>query len=133
MDINMQNKHPSIKAIFIKRMGYSAVIQFLVFGFILILSKDYFYHKRIDILSRNMVISDPFTISEIGRHHLLGNKDALDLELYNLEIERKLDSIKFIPFSGDKINFNLGTCESVSNDDFKICKTNNERYSGVTT
>ena len=92
--MSMKNKSHLIKNIFIKKMAYSALIQFVVFGLILMLAKDYFHHNQMGILSKNLIITDSFTTDEIGRYYLVNNKYALDLALYNLENERKLDSIK---------------------------------------
>lgn len=126
----MNNKNHSIKTIFIKKMAYSAVIQFFVFGLILMLAKDYFHNNHMNTVTKNLIITDSFTMDEIGRYYLLNNKYALDLALYNLENERKLDSIKFIPFP-----YNVektGDCESISNS-YTVCKTARGQISGITT
>lgn len=129
MGISMNNKSHSIKTIFIKKMAYSAVIQFFVFGLILMLAKDYFHHNQMSTLSKNLIITDSFTTDEIGRYHLLNNKYALDLALYNLENERKLDSIKFIPFP--KNVEKIGDCQAMSNN-YTVCKTAHGQISGIT-
>ena len=128
----MKNKSHSIKTIFIRKMGYSAIIQFFVFALLLVLAKDYFQHNQLNSLSENLIISDSFTTDEIGRYQLLGNKYALDLELYNLENERKLDSIKFIQQSNNIETSSLGSCQSLNNGNYKICKTINGQFSGIT-
>jgi len=125
----MNNKSPSIKTIFIKKMAYSAIIQFFVFGLILMLTKDYFQHNQMSTLSKNLIITDSFTVDEIGRYHLLNNKYALDLALYNLENERKLDSIKFVPFPNNVEK--IGDCQSIGNN-YIVCKTAHGQISGIT-
>jgi signal transduction histidine kinase len=132
MDIDMKNKSSSIKTIFIRKMGYSAVIQFFVFALILVFAKNYFQHNQLNSFSANLIINDSFTTDEIGRYHLLGNKYALDLELYNLENERKLDSIKFIQQSNNSVSSELGSCQQLNNDNYKICKTTDGQFSGIT-
>lgn len=126
----MKNKSHSIKTIFIKKMAYSAFIQFFVFGLILLLAKEYFDNSQIGSLSKNLIINDSFTTDEIGRYQLLNNKHALDLALYNLENERKLDSIKFV--SAQKPLENLGSCQSISGNIHTICKADNGQFSGIT-
>ena len=127
----MKNKSSSIKALFIKKMAYSALIQFIIFGIILLLARDYF-HNQMSTFSRNLIINDSFTTDEIGRYQLLNNKDALDLVLYNLGNERKLDSIKFIAFP-NSIEDYLGDCgKNNSNNNFMICKATNGQISGIT-
>lgn len=126
----MKNKSHSIKTIFIKKMAYSAFIQFFVFGLILLLAKEYFDNNQIGSLSKNLIINDSFTTDEIGRYQLLNNKHALDLALYNLENERKLDSIKFV--SDQKPLEDLGTCQSISGKIHTICKADNGQFSGIT-
>ncbi|MFO3612741.1 HAMP domain-containing sensor histidine kinase, partial [Legionella pneumophila serogroup 1] len=110
-------------------MAYSALIQFIIFGFILMLAKDYF-HNQMSVFSRNLIINDSFTTDEIGRYQLLNNKDALDLVLYNLGNERKLDSIKFVPLK-NKIE-DVGTCEENSKNNYLLCKKDNGQISGIT-
>lgn len=129
--MSMKNKSASIKAIFIRKMAYSAFIQFIIFGLILLLARDYF-HNQISTFSKNLIINDSFTTDEIGRYHLLNNKDALDLVLYNLGNERKLDSIKFIPFP-NSIEDYLGDCgKNNTHKNFLICKAANGQISGIT-
>lgn len=128
----MKNNSYSIKTIFFKKMGYSAIIQFFVFALILVLAKNYIQHNQLNSLSENLIISDSFTMDEIGRYHLLGNKYALDLELYNLENERKLDSIKFIQQSNKVETTGLGSCQSINNGNYKICKTVDGQFAGIT-
>ncbi len=113
-------------------MGYSAIIQFFVFALILVLAKNYIQHNQLNSLSENLIISDLFTIEEIGRYHLLENKYALDLELYNLENERKLDSIKFVQQSNKVETLDLGSCQSINKGNYKICKTVDGQFSGIT-
>ena len=125
----MKNKCASIKAIFIKKMAYSALIQFIIFGFILMLAKDYF-HTQMSIFSRNLIINDSFTTDEIGRYEILNNKEALDLVLYNLANERKLDSIKFVPLK-NKIE-DVGRCEKNSKNNYLLCTKKNGQISGIT-
>ncbi|MGQ3888244.1 sensor histidine kinase [Legionella sp. CNM-1927-20] len=127
----MKNKSQSIRSIFIKKMAYSAVIQFFVFGLFLILIHNYFQIIKINTLYKNLIINDSFTTEEIGRYQLLNNKDALDLTLYNLENERKLDSIKFIAFP--QTLENLGTCQSIQGSSLLVCRGDNGQFSGVTT
>lgn len=110
-------------------MAYSAIIQFIIFGFILVLTRDYF-HNQMSNFSRNLIIIDSFTTDEIGRYYLLNNKDALDLLLYNLGNERKLDTIKFVPLK-NKIE-DIGTCEKNSESNYLLCKKDNGQISGVT-
>jgi len=126
----MKNKSQSIKTIFIKKMAYSALIQFCVFGLILILAKEYFDNNQISTLSKDLIISDSFTTDEIGRYQLLNNKYALDLALYNIENERKLDSIKFV--STQNQVGNLGSCQSINGSNHTICKADNGQFSGLT-
>ena len=61
----MKNKSYSIKTIFIKKMAYSALIQFMIFGLILILAKNYF-QEQLSTFSKNLIINDSFTTDEIG-------------------------------------------------------------------
>ena len=126
----MNNKSASIKTIFIKKMAYSALIQFIIFGIILLLARDYL-HNQMSTFSKNLIINDSFTTDEIGRYHLLNNKDALDLVLYNLGNERKLDSIKFIAFP-NSIEDYLDDCGKNNTDNFFICKAKNGQISGIT-
>lgn len=126
----MNNKHSSIKTIFIKKMVYSALIQFIIFAIILLLARDYL-HNQMSTFSRNLVINDSFTTEEIGRYYLLNNKDALDLVLYNLGNERKLDSIKFIPFP-NHIEDYVDDCGKNTTNNFFICKARNGQISGIT-
>lgn len=93
------------------------------------LAKDYF-HNQMSSFSRNLIINDSFTTDEIGRYQLLNNKDALDLVLYNLGNERKLDSIKFIPFKSKLEEF--GTCKSTISNHFILCKKDNGQIYGIT-
>jgi signal transduction histidine kinase len=124
----MKNKSHSIKNIFITRMAYSAIIQFVIFVFILMFVREYF-HNQISSFSKNLIINDSFTSEEIGRYHLLNNKDALDLVLLNIGNERKLDSIKFIPFP--HYIEDLGSCEDKKSGNF-TCKSKSGQLSGVT-
>ena len=125
----MKNKSSSIKTIFIRKMAYSALIQFIIFGLILLLARDYF-HNQMSTFSRNLIINDSFTTDEIGRYQLLNNKDALDLVLYNLGNERKLDSIKFVPLP-DNIE-DVGACEENKKNNYLLCKKANGQISGIT-
>ncbi len=125
----MKNKSSSIKTIFIKKMAYSALIQFIIFGIILIFARDYF-HNQMSTFSRNLIINDLFTTDEIGRYQLLNNKDALELVLYNLGNERKLDSIKFVPLENNIED--VGVCEENSKGNYLLCKTTNGQISGIT-
>lgn len=129
MDMPMKNKSSSIKTLFIKKMAYSALIQFIIFGIILLLARDYL-HNQMSTFSKNLIINDSFTTDEIGRYQLLNNKDALDLVLYNLGNERKLDTIKFIPLP-DKIE-NVGDCKRNKQNNYLLCKNNNGQISGIT-
>jgi len=125
----MKNRSSSIKAIFIRKMAYSALIQFIIFGLILLLAREYFDNQK-STFSRNLIINDSFTTDEIGRYQLLNNKDALDLVLYNLGNERKLDSIQFVPLS-DNIK-DVGACEKNEKNNFLLCKKQNGQISGIT-
>ncbi len=112
-------------------MAYSALIQFIVFGLIIILAKSYFTNTQINTFSKNLIITDTYTTDEIGKYVLLKNKYALDLVLYNLQIERKLDSIKYsalFPAVGSK----FGNCKPGSSDYPLICKTPQGRFAGIT-
>jgi hypothetical protein len=62
----MKNKSHSIKNIFITRMAYSAIIQFVIFVFILMFVREYF-HNQISSFSKNLIINDSFTSEEIGK------------------------------------------------------------------
>lgn len=126
----MKNKIHSIKHIFIKKMAYSAVIQFLVFGLLLITANSYFHHTQLNTISTNLIIDDSFTAEEIARYNLLKDAYALDLELFNLENERKLDSIKFIPSL--KQTANLGSCQFLYKGNYRICKESGGIFSGIT-
>lgn len=96
----------------------------------MLLAKEYFDNNQIGSLSKNLIINDSFTTDEIGRYQLLNNKHALDLALYNLENERKLDSIKFV--SDQKPLENLGSCQLISGNIHTICKADNGQFSGIT-
>ena len=87
-------------------------------------------HLRANVVN-TLIINDSFTTDEIGRYHLLNNKDALDLVLYNLGNERKLDSIKFIAFP-NSIDDHFDGCGKNNLDNFFICKAKNGQISGIT-
>lgn len=129
MGTNMKNKSVSLKHIFIQRMIFSALIQFLVLGLILILVKNYFNYNQQNSILLNLIINDIFTNEEIGKYQFLNNKYALNLELHNLADERKLDSIKLYN-SIDEFGY-LGSCTNIADNGYKICKTTDGVFSGV--
>ena len=110
-------------------MAYSTIVQFFVFAVILMLANNFFHHNEMSTFLKNLIITDSFTMDEIGRYHLLNNKYALELALYNIENERKLDSIKFIPFPNTVKK--MGICESI-NKIYTLCKTSHGQIYGIT-
>ncbi len=129
MDIMPKSKPFPLRQIFIKKMIYSALIQLIVFGLILILVKNYLFYNKINIISSKLLINDSYIINQIGQYKILDNQYALDLELNNLENERNLDSIKF---TSNLINLqNYGKCENSSKTKYMICKTENGSFTGI--
>ena len=68
-------------------------------------------------------------MDEIGKFYLLNNNYALDLELHNLADERKLDSIKFITETNELSS--IGVCSQLDYLGFKLCKSSDGVYSGI--
>ena len=126
----MKFRNNSVKAIFFKKMSYSAILQFFVLGILLIFTRSYLQHSQLDAISNKLLVRDSFTTEEIGRYYLLNNKYAIDLALYNLENERKLDSIKFT--SSSVLSRELGVCKMVNNYANELCKTDDGIFSGIT-
>ena len=110
-------------------MAYSALIQFIIFGFILLLARDYFNNTQNQDLSNKLTISDSFTIDEIKKFIYLKNKQALDLSLLNIGSERKLDSIKFV--SVNNLLINSYTCDYTSHG-YRLCKSKDGNFMGIT-
>lgn len=125
----MNTKSTSINALFIKKMAYSAVIQFVIFSCLVVSYKDHLTNTQMHAISKELLITDTFTTEEIGRYALLKNQSALDLALLNLESERKLDSVKFEHRLKEKRGVK---CRSISGLDKFICKGKNDTYWGIT-
>lgn len=123
----MKNNPASLKTIFLKKMCISAIIQFLTLASLLLLARSYFYHNQLNSLNNSLIVNDSFTIEAVGKHKILNNQYALDLELSNIASEHKLDSIQFVDHLKD---FNTSHCSKVAND-FYLCKGNNGIYSAI--
>ncbi|OJY21048.1 MAG: hypothetical protein BGO90_06425 [Legionella sp. 40-6] len=115
----MKSKSLSIKNVFFRKMGYSAIFQMIFLSLLLILSQQFITRYQSNEIKEALIINDNFLLEEITQYVLLNNQNALDLALLNLAQERKIDHIKFIP-SRDK-RLDILNCSDKKNN-VEICR-----------
>lgn len=124
----MSSNAEKINRIFIKKMMGSFLAQLLILALLIILVKNYINDNQLNTIANDLLIQDEYTLEKIGQYQLLNAQYALNLELYNLGNQKKLDSILFLKNTNNKT---IGyTCQTLSKN-YKLCKNRNSTYLGI--
>ncbi|MDI9819225.1 MULTISPECIES: HAMP domain-containing sensor histidine kinase [unclassified Legionella] len=125
----MKSKSLSIKNVFFRKMGCSAIFQIIFLSIFLILSQQFITKYQNNEIRESLIINDTFSLEEITQYVLLNNQNALDLALLNLAQERKMDHIKFVP--ARDIRLDSLNCSGKKNIE-GICHKKGNFFMGVT-
>jgi signal transduction histidine kinase len=126
----MRKKINTIKALFIKRMLFSLLIQLIFISLVITTVKYYMRENTLNNLSETLLISDQYTTDLIASYIELSENYTLQLELHDIGDMRKLD---FIEFSRNLPKFIGGEPKKISgkNENY-VSELSKNEFQGVT-
>lgn len=119
-----------IRKFFVRKLILSSIVQFILLALLFVFIKNYLSNSNSSALAEKLIIKDDFTQQELSKYIVLGNEYAFNLSLHNISEERRFDSLfysKELPKGEDFYN-----CESLKNKLYKLCKSKNGVFYGIT-